>query len=140
MKKKIDFIWILISIVGFGLMSASILFMSTDRWEYFPGILFWTCLLVGITSQIILAVRKKTRPAKKGCIGLICFFRNVPAIIADIIFVVSLIAFVISSKMTHGVGYICYVMLAVCIYTFCLHCIFNGKIFRYVIKKEKEEN
>lgn len=140
MKKKMDFIWSLISIIGFGLMSASILFMSTDRWGYFPGILFWTCFLVGIISQIVLLVRKKKRPTEKGCIGLIRFFRNVPATIADILFVVSLIAFVISSKITHGIDYICYVMLAISIFTFCLHCIFNGKIFCYVIKKEKEEN
>lgn len=152
-RRKVDVIWLIVSIVSFALMSTSFLLMPLDKtvelydvMDIIPGIMFWTFLVLGVVGQVLLAIRRKrfleTNKQKrfqigKERIGLISVFKNVPAIIADVGFVISLVAVVIVTKVTNGIGYICYILLAVCVFTFCLHCILNGKNFRYVIKQEE---
>lgn len=154
-QKKIDVIWVIVSIGSFALMSASFLLMPLDRTvevydalDIIPGVMFWLFLILGITGQILLTIRRKRffetdrrkrTQARKGRVGLLSVFKNTPAIVADVGFVISLVAFVIATKVTNGIGYICYILLAVCTFTFCSHCIFNGKIYQYVTKSLKEE-
>lgn len=152
-QKKIDVIWVIVSIGSFALMSASFLLIPLDKtveqydaMDIIPGVMFWLFLILGITGQILLTIRRKRymrtdRKKKiqemKSRIGLLSLFTNIPAIVADVGFVISLIAFVIAIKATDGMGYICYILLAVCVFTICLHCIFNGKSFNYVIEQNK---
>ena len=154
-RKKNDVIWLIVSVGSFALMSTSFLLMPLDKtveqydaMDIIPGVMFWLFLILGITGQILLIIRRKryirTDRKKKiqemeGRIGLISVFANIPAIVADVGSIISLVAFVIATKVTNGMGYICYILLAVCIFTFCLHCIFNGKIYQYVTKSLKEE-
>ena len=154
-RKKNDVIWLIVSVGSFALMSTSFLLMPLDKtveqydaMDIIPGVMFWLFLILGITGQILLTIRRKrdirtNRKKKiqeiKSRIGLISVFANIPAIVADVGFAISLVAFVIATKVTNGMGYICYILLAVCVFTFCSHCIFNGKIYQYVTKSLKEE-
>lgn len=146
-QNKVNFIWFIVSITSYALMSASLLLIPLDKtieydaMDIVPGVMFWLFLVLGIIGQIVLSARYKRfvkfDKQKKGQkrnskIGLLSFFKNIPAIIADVGFVIGLMAFVIAMKVTEGLGNICYVFLAVCIFSFCAHCIFNGKIFRQI--------
>lgn len=152
-EKKANIAWMVMSIVGFVVMAISFLIMpinvtveKSGIFEYVPGFMFWIGLLLGAVGQIVLAVRcrkwvvRRKRGHKKR-IGLISFFKNIPAIIVDVSFVISLVGVIISTKITQGMGYICYVFLSICTLTFCLHCVFNGNIYKHLIGlvKTKEE-
>ena len=152
-RKKVDVIWLVVSIVSFALMSISFVLMPLDKtielydlMDIIPGIMFWVFLLFGVVGQVLLTIRRKQFleinkqkrfRIKKERIGLISVFKNIPAIIADVGFVISLVVFVIATEIANGIGYICYILLAVCVFLFCLHCILNGKNFRYVTKQEE---
>lgn len=155
-QKKIDLIWLIVSIGSFALMSVSFLLMPFDKtveqydtMDIIPGVMFWLFLVLGVAGQIILTIRRKRFletdrrkrfQARNGRVGLLSVFKNIPAIVADVGFVISLVAFVIATKVTNGMGYICYILLAICAFTFCSHCIFNGKIYEYVTKLSKKED
>lgn len=152
-RKKVDVIWLVVSIVSFALMSISFVLMPLDKtielydlMDIIPGIMFWVFLLFGVVGQVLLTIRRKQFleinkqkrfRIKKERIGLISVFKNIPAIIADVGFVISLVVFFIATEIANGIGYICYILLAVCVFLFCLHCILNGKNFRYVTKQEE---
>lgn len=152
-EDKIDLIWLITSIGGFVLMSTSFLLMPLDKtaelydtMDIIPGVMFWLFLIVGIAGQIMLCIRRKRFlesdrrkrfQARKGRVGLFNVFKNIPAIVVDVGFILSLVALVITTMVTHGMGYLCYILLAVCVFCFCAHCIFNGKIFNYMIEKNK---
>lgn len=151
-RKKIDMLWLIVSIGGFALMSTSFVLMPLDKtveiydsMDIIPGIMFWAFLMLGVVGQVLLTIRRKrfleTNRSDSGLrkerIGLISVFKNVPAIIADVGFVISLVAFVLAINVTNGIGFICYILLAICVFTFCLHCILNGKNFFYVVKQEE---
>lgn len=157
MQKKVDFIWFGLSVGSFFLMSISFLLMPLDvtvvqydAMDIIPGIIFWVFLVLGVTGQIILAIRRskwligkavRKYKIRKGRIGLLTFCKNKPALITDIVMIVSILLFIIVTVITHGLGYICYILLALCVFTFCMHCIFNGKIYEYISKhliKEEE--
>lgn len=104
------------------------------------GVMFWVGLIIGCTMQIILI--KKYRKAisrnkrhKSEKIGLISFFKNKIAIIFDILFIISIIGFIVEIVFTDMTPYICYITLSLLIFSFIMHCILNGKIFRYIFKK-----
>lgn len=155
-EDKIDLIWLITSIAGFALMSTSFLLMPLDKtaeqydaMDVIPGVVFWVFLTLGIVGQIILAIkrkkffesdRRKRFQSRKGRIGLLNVFKNIPAIVADVGFVISLVGFVIATKITNGMGYVCYILIAICVFTFCSHCIFNGKIYEYTTSLSKKED
>ena len=143
-KKKIDVILLCISIGSFLLMSLSFLIIPVDTtverydaMDIIPGVMFWVFLIIGVAGQIALTIRRKRFQTRKGRIGLLSAFKNIPAIVADVSFLVSLVSFVFLTKVTHGMGYVCYILLGVCVFTFCSHSIFNGKNFNYVIEQNK---
>lgn len=157
MQKKVDFIWFGLSIGSFFLMSISFLLMPLDvtvdqydAMDIIPGIIFWVFLVLGITGQVVLAIRRskwlvkqgvRKYKVKQGRMGLVTFCKNKLALITDIVMMVSILLFVIVTVVTHGLGYICYILLTLCVFAFCMHCIFNGKIYEYILKhlmKEEE--
>ena len=149
-RKKLDVLWLWISIVSFFLMSATFLLMPLDNMisslkdskiVLIAGIGFWSFLIIGIVSQVILAARRRSwyktqrlseRRSNVRRIGLIVFGFNKLASAADILMIVSLIGMVVSMMFTKATGYICYVFLAMLSFAFCMHCILNGKIFYHI--------
>lgn len=153
--KRIDLIFLIISIASFLLMSISFLFMpfgkiedgSTSIITYISGGMFWFFLVLGTVFQAILSKRRKdwyiyyrvkrnpriARPKR----GIISFFKNTYGIVADVIMVLSLIGFILSIIFTDGRSYICYILISTSIFAFCMHCIFNGKIFYHIENQDK---
>ncbi len=163
MKKKRNLFFLLLSVVGFLLVSVSFLLMplNSDSSEpnVFVGVLFWCSLLIGIVSQVILTLRvKRTEHNNSGRrLGLLMFFQNPYAIISDIVLIISIIGFTVTMIVTNGLHYSCYIFLAMTVFFFSMHCIFNGKNYYYTqdeksvqgvsnsvmlveIKKEREKN
>lgn len=152
MKSKYsDLVWLLVSIFGYLVMSISFTIMplidqqASPFIDKLPGLMFWSFLLIGAVSQIVLAVRRNKwlnangieGPSSAKCrIGLLSFMRNLPACLADGLFVLSLIALIIAVIMTDGMGYLCYVFLAFTVFSFCMHCVFNGKVYYFLTHRD----
>ena len=149
-RKKVDIIWLIISVACFLLVSISILLMpivSTTNPEtlgimrYVPGLMFWIFLAGGIITQIVLAVRRRKwftlsgKDPKTGeRIGLISFFACPLAGFFDVIAAVSLVCFAVSIFISGG--YLALVFMAVLVFSFSMHCILNGKIYYHILSRE----
>ncbi len=152
MGKKNGLILLFVSIGSFFLMSASFLLMPIDleakglqNYSSAIGIMFWVFLLLGIVTQFILGrmrknwfIRNRIRRFQfRSKVGLISFAQNLPACIADGIFVISLIGLIISVVATNGIGYACYIFMALLVFSFCMHCILNGKVYYFLTNQDK---
>lgn len=134
------------SIGGYFLMSISFVLMPIDALKILPGLLFWGGLLVGAALQIVLEIRrrsffkqykaKRTNMQKPG-FGLLTFCSNQEGRIVDYTMAGGLVATVLALLLTKGYGKICYLFIAITLYAFCLHCVFNGRIYFYVTNKDK---
>ena len=137
-QRKIDRILLGVSVGGFFLMSLSFLVMPVASLAVIPGLMFWLGLTIGVTLQILLEVRRrrffeaysiKREKMQKPRNGLLSFGSNKMAMIADLATVVSVLAMILAFVFTKGYGYICYVFITAAVFSFCMHCILNGRIY-----------
>lgn len=137
-QRQIDRMLLGISVGSFLLMSASFLLMPIESITIIPGLLFWIGLVLGITLQIVLEIRRraffKSYSVNRGKMqkpknGLLSFGSNALAIIADRSMVISFVAMILAFVITKGYGYICYVFIATTVFSFCMHCVLNGRIY-----------
>ena len=69
-------------------------------------------------------------------LGLISFFQNKKAKVFDVLAGVTLAGVAISIILTDARGYVCYVFIALFTFSFCAHCIYNGKNYYFIKNKE----
>ena len=150
---KNETIYLIVSIIGFFVFSISFLLMpvETKGAEQGPnvvtlvtGSMFWLGLLVGAVAQICLSASRK-KWFNKNCVhlplsnqpklGLITFFRNRTAIVFDVLLIIALVGLIVSVILTNATGYACYIFLALTTFSFCSHCIFNGKNYYFIENK-----
>ncbi len=145
-QSKTDRVFLSLSMGGFLLMSVSFLLMPIDNLSILPGLLFWGGLITGVAFQIILEERRRAFFAKynvkrekmqKPRNGFLTFGSNQIALIADYIFIAGVIATIIAFIFTKGSGYLCYVCIAIMLFSFCLHCIFNGRNYFHANNQKK---
>lgn len=147
-----DKLLFLIACICMAMVSITILFMpvaserATDDNAislYFSGIAFWIFILGGYSLIAIINVRRKrsiTRDVIKGGTqkqhlpGVIRFFTNPWAMIFDILFILSLVAFIYYQLTTYIDGMLSYVLLAFMLFSFHMHCMLNGKNFNFIQK------
>lgn len=101
---------------------------------YVIGASFWLLLIVAWAIQIILSKRLKSEPKK---IGLISFFSNKFAIAADVITLISLIASIVMTIISSSFvipEIISYLIISVFFFSLQMHCVCNGKVFKYILK------
>ena len=143
---KTDRVFLSISTGGFLLMSVSFLLMPIDNLSILPGLLFWGGLIAGVAFQIILEARRRTfferynvkrEKMQKPKNGFLTFGSNQIALIVDYIFIASVIATILAFIFTKGLGYLCYVCIAIMLFSFCLHCIFNGRNYFHANNQKK---
>lgn len=156
MKKTIGYGLLCASVLSFLLVAASVVLMAFGGSEetgakirLICGICFWVFLLLGILFQVVLSLyvrrwaqkeRKMLKQQKNSPkLGLISFFRNLPGKASDLLFPIALIVLVIFYILTKGTSIVCFITLALMIFTFCTHCIFNGKNYYYITNQEKIE-
>lgn len=143
------FIWLIVSVISFLLMSLSFVVMyivfgmeNPGIIVIVPGLMFYGFMSIGIISNIVMSVMRNhiiargriKRSNLQRAIGLICFFRNRLAIVFDIVFIISLIACVLTSVIYSGTGILSLISITVAVFSFCMHCTFNGKNFNFLIK------
>lgn len=131
-----------LSMGGYTLMATAIALMipALHVPAFVTGGMFWLFLAAGIVFQVILSARRRKwqrgsdekRPVRG--IGLIRFFRGVPGTVSDILLILSLAGLVLSLWLTGSSGAVCYIFLALSVFSFAAHCIFNGKNYQYVRK------
>lgn len=127
-------------------MSASVLFMpaasNTDgggKWQTLAtGVVFWSAAVAGCIMLFLANIERKRFlknkvgiDAKMNCLpGIITFFSNVPAKIADVTLALSLILTVIFNLTELRYKYISCVLLFLLILSLNMHCLFNGRIYK----------
>lgn len=153
-RKQVDLILLGVSIFFFFSLAVSFTLMSIESEtplehisivEIIVGLMFWISLIMGIVTQCILARRRKKWYALHGVrknglsqrVGIISFFKNIYATVADITTIISFIGLVIALTVTHGIGHVCYVLISVFVFFFSMHCILNGKNYYYVVNQSK---
>lgn len=153
-RKQVDTIWLGLSIFFFLMFAVSFLLMplgsetpteGISAYTMVAGLMFWISIIMGIVTQCVLAHRRrswyvihrirKVRATQK--IGLVSFFKNSYATVADVVTILSLIGLVIAMIATKGTGYICYVLVSLFVFSFSMHCILNGKVFYHIINQNK---
>ena len=144
--KNTEAVVLCISLVFYLVMSLTFLFMPLEEETFFSGYVFWAGLLGGIVTQILLNAQRKAffrrnhisyKNSKKSRVGILRFFANRPAMIADIVCGAALLGTVVSMIVTKGYGYVCYVFISLTVFSFILHCIFNGRNFDFILNKSK---
>ena len=137
-QRQIDRLLLGISVGSFLLMSISFLLMPIESINILPGLIFWLGLGLGVALQIVLEIRRraffkayavKREKMQKPKIGLLSFGSNAAAIIADRSMVISIVAMILAFVFTKGYGFICYVFIATTVFSFCMHCVLNGRIY-----------
>ena len=153
-SKKNYMAYLIVSIAAFLVFSISFLLMpvevdpmeqGTSVYTIVAGLMFWLGLIIGILMQVILSILRRNWFSRNRVrlpltnqpkLGLITFFKNRVALVFDVMFIVSVIGLVISLIATDAVGYSCYVFMALTSFSFCAHCIFNGKIYYFIENKD----
>lgn len=99
---------------------------------YLVGIIFWLSLLMSQILMITVSMKRKAdeKHNQKKRIGLISFFSNKEAMIADILTAVFAVIFVICVLTTDA--YLIYVFLCLTVLSFEMHCVLNGKNYAYI--------
>lgn len=113
--------------------------------RYLSPVIFW---LGVIFEQVFIitasSVRKKLEKQPKNKkfkrnIGLFSVFSNKYASVFDLIFLATLVVFLVMCIFGLGVNVVQYVVLFILIFAFRMHCTLNGKNFRYKIYLQKKE-
>ena len=104
------------------------------------GIVFWFSLMMAYALFTFVNFRrrrfqKKKNKGSKRAVGLIRFFSNTPAKIADIAMVVSFLLFLLFSIFTDS--YFIYIFLAITVFAFQMHCVLNGENYLYINSKNQ---
>lgn len=102
------------------------------------GSTFWAAMLAGYVFLLIANVHRRQFVRKKlngdyrmnSRIGVLNFFANTPAIVADIILFVSIAVFVAMLLFKATDNYGTFVMLFLLDLSLNLHCILNGRIYK----------
>lgn len=154
MDKNRNRLVLFVSLISFAIVSVCLMAMyfietNTNSPPSFTsilcGIAFWLFMIIGIVSQITVSMSVKSWCNKKKLyrsrfrrtkIGAISFFSNLPSVISDVTFIVSLIVFVIV-LIIDSTSVLAYIFLSVLFLSFCTHCIFNGKNYYYIKNYEQ---
>lgn len=109
------------------------------------GIVFWVSAIVGYLLLFLadsyrraFVKRRLDGDYSMGChMGIISFFKTTPGVIADGLFAISLLGIIIVAITGNINGFITYVLLALLSFSFNMHGVFNGRIYKAATYKRK---
>ena len=114
---------------------------------YFSGALFWAGLLLTVVAWCLAAKMRKNyyfvnkqKKLKGRRPGLLRFFSNPVAVLADICAAISLIGFILCLIFASKSGLINYIFLFLTVLTVQLHAAFNGILFRFITNSRHRGN
>lgn len=141
-----------LSIVCFGLHACSIFLEpfainnenNVTAGGYVLGSLFWITLLVGtvffgICWKILSGDSGYQEWKQKKVMGVFGFFRTRAAWVMDPILLLSLVITIAGNRMGNIPDGILLVVMAIMLFTFYLHMIVNGRVYRYMTMSERKE-
>lgn len=145
-RKQKDILLLKLSVGAFFAMSISFLLMPIEAVSVLAGAVFWLGLSIGLILQVVLEKRRKAffaeyhvRPQQmqKPRNGLLTFGASKMAKIADYVLLFSGISLILSMWLTRGTSYLCYLLIALTVFSLCMHCVLNGRIYFHVINQTK---
>jgi len=143
---KKEIVILTISIISHFLLATSFLFMplENEQLQIMAGVMFWVFLILGIVSQVLLAIwfrqacsKNKEWRIQKQKIGIFTIGKNKFSVVADIVLLISAVTFVVLMIFTRGTGYISYIVLTILVFSFSMHCVLNGKVYYYICERAK---
>lgn len=102
---------------------------------YIAGILFWSGLIVGSVGYLLLyrSQRDVIIGQSNGRIpGIFRFFSNTPAIVMDVILIISVIGTIYCTRNVTASQTISVIFLLMTLVGVYAHCLLNGKIYQYI--------
>lgn len=139
-------IYFYLSVFFLLMMSMSILFMpsavehqeQSGTYLILVGSTFWVSAIIGYLFVMLANIKRREFIIDKydgnlsmNCrIGVITFFDNVPATVADVTMISSFILLVIINFTSMRYSFIVYVLLAMFVFSLNMHCLFNGRIYK----------
>lgn len=113
---------------------------TQDNKRYVLAALFWICLIVQCVFVCLSSIERRKAEQKgykiknlnRRQIGIISFFKNLEATVTDITLIVLTAICVILALMHVESGAVIAICISVLFLSFNLHCIFNGKNYRYL--------
>ena len=142
-----EMLWLKLSIGSFALLSLSFPAMQLLKsLQPLPGIMFWLGLIAGISGQIMLDRCRKSffaayhadhKKYQKNRFGLFSFFSNPLAKIADITLGICILLDILywlrpMKKLDPS-----YFLLAITVFSFCMHCVLNGRNYLFAHNKNR---
>lgn len=116
---------------------ASALKSETRALMFVSGGTFWIGAIGTVSTAVAIELARRKSPAfkeKKGeskRIGLICFFKNTKAKIADISMLVSIGGFVLAEIFCDNI-YLLFTLFSAAMFSFGMHCMLNGSGYKYL--------
>ncbi len=141
-KPKLYFYISTMFVVVAAVMLVLIQFVEVDGTKFqmvFPMVIAAVFWLSVICSQVFMCLvnisRKKAKYNDDSKIGLISFFKNKEAMVADIALMVFAVEVVLLFIFKVNSGFIVTVSVALLFLSFFMHCYLNGKNYRYIKTK-----
>lgn len=108
---------------------------------YISGVIFWTGLLGGSISYIVLCrkYKKELSKERQRIPAILRFFSNRTAVIIDVCLVIGLAGIIFSRIVTRSSTVIELISLFLLITSIYLHCLVNGKLFAYIMENERSK-
>lgn len=104
---------------------------------FFAGVLFWGGLILAVVFTILINKTANQKNSNNKS-GIITFFSNKTAAIFDVTMIISSIIFVII-LIVNSMSNVAIVVFSIFIFSFEMHCVFNGKNYKYIISKLGEK-
>lgn len=149
-KRRILIVSYWASAVLFTAMAACFLLMpfvvngenSTRAGVFALGISFWAAALLGYGGVIIGSIVrrricKEERIRINGSPGVISFISNLPALLFDAGLLVSIVLLVVTLLTPMRETYFAYVSIALTVFFFHMHSLFNGKNYYIISRRHK---
>ena len=133
-----------LSVISFLISSVTILFMPFGSFEqdgkqtlaFILAIVFWLFFILGFVFLLPISKQRKSDKnfKSKGGIGLLRFFSNKPAMIADGLMIAGIIALILTFIIPTLPGWITLVATFTAVFFLEMHGIFNGMNYEYMSK------
>ncbi len=137
--------FLLILSIGIMLMPiASVQKEATEIPMFISGGCFWIGLIGTVYTTLKInrarkrSHRRRNKEPEAKQLGLISFFKNREAVIADITMFTSIFCFIIARFCSDNL-YLMFIFLALFIFSFGMHCMLNGKNYIYLNQKIRRE-
>jgi len=129
--------WLYLSVLSFFLSSMTIWLMSHKSLQIALGIMFWLGLIAGFLFLIPISKARKSDQMyamyiEKNAPKFFRLFSNTPAIVADVMFMVSLVGIVVALNINDSPPWLEFGSAFGCVFSLEMHGIFNGRNYAYL--------